>query len=155
MFCALRDGTVEKAVFVGSSNAGRLAGSTSMLGVDVHQITSSGWKITQETVCKLLPDLESLLATLPADTPVVIFAVDNSVFMCAAEDGSMAPLKKLPEIGGGFHAVGELVVAPDRSLVYMMANLKQIAAACGDRPVFIVSPIFASPCLPAIPRPDT
>jgi hypothetical protein len=132
MFCALCDGTVEKAVFVGSSNAGRLAGSTSMLGVDVHQITSSGWKITQETVSSC-----SGLGNIPGNsaggyTCVVIFAVDNSGFMCAAEDGSMAPLKKLPEIGGGFHAVGELVVAPDRSLVYTMANLKQIVAACKD-----------------------
>ncbi len=104
---------------------------------------------------KLLPDLETLLATLPADTPVVIFALDKSAFMCAAEDGSMAPLKKLPEIGVGFRAVGELVVAPDHSLVYTTETSSGLwPLAKTNRPSSSL-PFFVSPCLPAVPRPDT
>ena len=51
--------------------------------------------------------------------------------------------------GGGFHAAGDLVVATDRSLLHPVSNLKRIVEACGELPVFIVSPIFhffLSPC---------
>jgi hypothetical protein len=46
----------------------------------------------------LLPELQTLLATLPADTPI-IFALDNSSFMLAAADGSMSQLKKMSDCG--------------------------------------------------------
>ncbi len=36
MFCAFRDGTIEKALLIGGSNACKLASSTSMLGVDSY-----------------------------------------------------------------------------------------------------------------------
>ncbi len=55
---------------------------------------------------------------------MIIFGLDNTAFMCAADDGSMLPLKKVPEIGGGFHAIGELVVEPDRSLSHTTTHLK-------------------------------
>jgi hypothetical protein len=126
MFCALRDGTIEKTLLIGGSNAGKLAAATSMLGVDVFKLTSSGWKITQESVDSIIPQLVSQLEKLPADIPVVIFALDNSTFMCASEDGSMAPLKKIPEAGPGYHAVGELIVAPDRSLSHTISHLKRL-----------------------------
>ncbi len=97
---------------------------------------------TQDSVDSLIPQLVTQLEKLPADIPVVIFSLDNSTFMCASEDGSMAPLKKIPEAGPGYHAVGELIMAPDRSLSHSISHLKRLVAACGDRPVFLISPIF-------------
>jgi hypothetical protein len=47
MFCALRDGTIEKALFIGGSNADKLASSTSMLGVDAYKIATGGWKVSK------------------------------------------------------------------------------------------------------------
>jgi hypothetical protein len=149
MFCALRDGTIEKALFIGGSDASKLASSTSMLGVDSDKIAVGGWNISKESVDVLLPELQTLLATLLADTPIIIFALDNSSFMSAAADGSMSQLKKVPECGKGFHAAGDLVVAPDRSLLHPISSLTRIVEACGEHLVFIVSPIFRfvlSPC---------
>ncbi len=54
----------------------------------------------------------------------------------------MSPLKKMPEAGPGYHAVGELIIAPDRSLCNPISNLKRLVTACGDWAVFIISPIF-------------
>jgi hypothetical protein len=101
MFCALRDGTIEKVLFIGGSNVSKLASSTSMLGAASYKIAAGGWKISKESVDSLLPELQTLLATLPADTPIIIFALYNFSFMAAGADGSMSQLKKMLECGGG------------------------------------------------------
>jgi hypothetical protein len=43
---------------------------------------------------------------------------------------------------GGYHATGELIVAPDRALVNPIGNLKRVVEACGDHSVFVISPHF-------------
>jgi hypothetical protein len=48
----------------------------------------------------------------------------------------MSPLNKIPESGSGYHAAGELIVAPDRSLSNPITNLKRLVIACGDPAVF-------------------
>ncbi len=83
MFCALLNGTIEKVMFFGGSNANKLASSTSMLGVDSYKIAAGGWKISKESVDSLLPELRTQLGTLPADTPIIIFGLDNSSYMAA------------------------------------------------------------------------
>jgi hypothetical protein len=72
MYTALRTGAIEKAVFVGGSNAGNLAFSASALGLDAYRISKGGWKLSKDNVDKLLPDLKDLLGTVPPNTPVVI-----------------------------------------------------------------------------------
>jgi hypothetical protein len=56
------------------------------------------------------------------------------------EDGSMAIISKCVEGDDGFHVVGELVVAPERALGHVHVQLKRAVDACGDHPVFIVTP---------------
>jgi hypothetical protein len=56
------------------------------------------------------------------------------------EDGSMAIISKCVEGDDGFHVVGELVVAPERAMGQVHAQLKRAVDACGDHPVFIVTP---------------
>jgi hypothetical protein len=58
MYSALRTGAIEKAVFVGGSNAGNLAFSASALGLDAFRISKGGWKLSKDNVDKLLPDLK-------------------------------------------------------------------------------------------------
>ncbi len=53
MYTALR--AIEKAVFVGGSNASNLAYSASALGLDAYKIAKGGWKLSKENVDKLLP----------------------------------------------------------------------------------------------------
>jgi hypothetical protein len=63
MYSALRTGAIEKAVFVGGSNARNLAYSASALSPDAYQLTNGGWKLSKENVDKILPDLKDLLST--------------------------------------------------------------------------------------------
>jgi hypothetical protein len=106
MYTALRTGAIEKAVFVGSSNASNLAHSASALGLDAYNFTKGGWKLSKENVDKLLPDLKDLLGTLPPDTPVVIFCLDNTIFIGLNEDGSMSAISCCVEEDDSFHIRG-------------------------------------------------
>ncbi len=142
MHCALREGRVDKALFIGGSNASKLASATAMLGVDTSKIAKGGWKVTSDSVDLLLNDLEEQLSGMPPDTPIVLYCMDNSAFMSVSSDGSMAPLAKATGGEGGYHAAGELIVAPDRALVNPINNLRRVIEACGDHPVFVISPHF-------------
>jgi hypothetical protein len=62
--------------------------------------------------------------------------------MSVSNDGSMAPLAKATGGEGGYHTTGELIVAPDRALANPIGNLKRVIEACGDHPVFVISPHF-------------
>jgi hypothetical protein len=113
-----------------------------MLGVDTSKIAKGGWKVTSDSVDLLLNDLEDQLSGMPPDTPIVLYCMDNSAFMSVSSDGSMAPLAKATGGEGGYHAAGELIVAPDRALASPINNLKRLVEACGDHPVFVISPHF-------------
>jgi hypothetical protein len=142
MHCALREGRVDKALFIGGSNASKLASATAMLGVDTSKIARGGWKVTTSSVDLLLHDLEEQLTGMPPDTPIILYCLDNSAFMSVSNDDSMAPLAKATGGEGGYHATGELIVAPNRALVNPIGNFKRVVEACGDHPVFVISPHF-------------
>jgi hypothetical protein len=65
MHRALREGGVDKALFIGGSNASKLASATAMLGVDTSKIAKGGWKVTSDLVNLLLHDLEEQLLDAP------------------------------------------------------------------------------------------
>jgi len=140
MYSALRTGSVEAAVIIGGSIATNLANAAAALGLDVYKHTRSGWKLSKENVDNLLPDLKDTLGSVPPDTPVVLFCLDNSCFMGLNEDGSMNPISKCVEGDNGYHVKGALVVAPDRSLRQALEQKKRIIAECGNHPVFVISP---------------
>ncbi len=140
MYTALRTGAIEKAVFIGGSNASNLAYSASALGLDAYKIAKGGWKLSKENVDKLLPDLKDLLSTLPPDTPVVIFCLDNTSFLGLNEDGSMNAISRCVEEDDGFHVRGALVVAPEKAMKFFLEQLKRITHECGTHPVFVLTP---------------
>jgi hypothetical protein len=41
---------VEKALFIGGSNAQNLSHSASALGLDAYKITKGGWKLSKDNV---------------------------------------------------------------------------------------------------------
>ncbi len=140
MYTAIRTGAVEAAVFVGGSNALNLAYSASALGLDAYQLAKGGWKLTKDNVDKIIPDLRDVLGSVPPDTPVVLFCLDNSCFMGLADDGSMTHISRSIEGDDGFHVQGALVVAPERALKNALEQKKRLIEACGTHPVFIISP---------------
>ncbi len=99
-----------------------------------------GWKLSKENVDKILPDLNDLLSTVPPDTPVVIFCLDNSSFLGLKDDGSMSAISRCVEEDDGFHVQGALVVAPEKAMKYPLDQLKRITAECGTHPVFVLTP---------------
>jgi uncharacterized membrane protein YgcG len=140
MYSALRTGSVEAVVIVGGSHAGNLANAAAALGLDVYKHAKGGWRLTKENVDNLLPDLRDTLGSVPPDTPVVLFCLDNSCFMGLNEDGSMNPISKCVEGDDGYHVKGALVVAPERSIRQALEQEKRIIAVCGNHPVFVISP---------------
>jgi hypothetical protein len=140
MYIALRTGAMEKAVFVGGSNSSSLAFSASALGLDSYRISKGGWKLSKDNVDKLLPDLKDLLGTVPPDTPVVIFCLDNTSFLGLNEDGSMNAISRCVEEDDGFHVKGALVVAPEKAMKYFLEQLKRITSESGTHPVFVLTP---------------
>ncbi len=68
------------ALFIGGSNADKLANAAATLGVLSETITEGGWILTTSSVSIILPQVEPYCATLPPDAPVVIYCLDNSSF---------------------------------------------------------------------------
>ncbi len=69
--------------------------------------------------------------------------------MALKDDGNIAVISRCIEGDDGFHVVGELVVALERVLNHVHIQLKRAIEACGDHPVFIISPwprFIRTPC---------
>jgi hypothetical protein len=126
------------ALFIGASNADRLANSAATLGIITETITAGGWVLNTDAVTAILPQVSAYCASLPAEAPVVIYCLDNSSFCCANADGQLSAIIKLKD--GLFHAVGEIVVVHEVTLAAAVTNLKRIIIACGDRRVIIITP---------------
>jgi hypothetical protein len=82
---------------------------------------------------------------MPADSPVIIYCLDNSSFACANQDGAISAIRKLEKDktrpDNSYHVVGELIVAHEITLAAAVSNLKRIIAVCGGRLVIIVTPL--------------
>jgi len=154
MYSAMRAGGIETVVIVGGSHARRLSGSVSTLGLDTYRLATGGWKLSKDSVDRLLPDLKEMLESVPALTPVIFFCLDNSSFMCVKEDGSMSPISRCVEGDDGHHIAGALVVAPERSLNLAVEQLSRVINSCGNRPIFVISPIPRYISMPCCDSPD-
>jgi hypothetical protein len=127
------------ALFIGGSNAEKLANAAATLGVVSETITEGGWILTTSSVSIILPQVEAYCATLPPDAPVVIYCLDNSSFCCADQDGNLAAITK-DKTDNKYHVVGELVVVHEITMAAAVTNIKRLLAICGDRKVFIITP---------------
>jgi hypothetical protein len=139
MHAALRTGSVDSAIIIGGSNAGQLADCCTALGLDVVKHVKSGWKINKESVDLILPELAKTFETTSKNVPVIIQGLDNTAYFGATEDGGMAPLSQCVPKDKGYHAIGALVVASDRSISASVSQLNRLICACGDRQIFILS----------------
>jgi hypothetical protein len=60
-------------------------------------------------------------------------------FMDMSSDGTISPIKKLPD--GKYHMVGDLAITPGILLRPMYAALDEIIKLCGDRRIYILTPL--------------
>jgi hypothetical protein len=128
------------ALFIGGSNADRLANAAANVGVIPDTVTEGGWLLNMTSVTTVLPQIEAYCLTLPAEAPVIIYCLDNSSFSQADADGVITPIAKLAD--NKFHVVGEIIVAHEITMAAAVANLKRILAVCGGRKVYIITPLL-------------
>jgi hypothetical protein len=126
------------ALFIGGSNADRLANSAATLGIVSETITTAGWILSTDAVTAILPQVIEYCNSLPEEAPVVIYCLDNSSFCSANKDGQLSSITKLKD--GLYHVPGELVVVHEVTLAAAVTNLKRILVACGNRRVLIITP---------------
>jgi hypothetical protein len=153
MHATLRTGSIEAAIIIGGSNAGQQADCCTALGLSVTKHVKSGWKINKDSVDKILPDLAKTLSQTPENVPMIIQGLDNSAYLGATDDGGMAPLSQCIPKDKGFHAVGALVVASERSISSTVTQLNRLISACGGRQVFILSVITRFIIVPCCDHP--
>jgi hypothetical protein len=67
-----------------------------------------------------------MMGNLPAGTPIVLFCLDNSSFLAATEEVGLIPISKCVEEDDGYHVIGALVVAPERSIQFSVEQLNRI-----------------------------
>jgi hypothetical protein len=127
------------ALFIGGSNADKLANAAATLGVLSDTITEGGWNLTTPSVSSILPQVEAYCATLPPEAPVVIYCLDNSSFCWADQHGLLSAITK-DKTDNKYHVIGELVVVHEITLAAAVTNLKRLQAVCGERKVFIITP---------------
>ncbi len=101
-------------------------------------VTSSGWSLTPANINIIKGLLEAECIT-KLDFPVVIYAVDNSCSMNMSSDGTISPIKKLED--GKYHVVGDLAITPGILLRPMYAALDEIIKICGNRRIYILTPL--------------
>jgi hypothetical protein len=128
------------ALFIGGSNADRLANAAANVGIIPDTVTEGGWILNTSSVTTVLPQIEAYCLTLPPEAPVIIYCLDNSSFSQADGDGVISQIAKLKD--NKYHVVGELIVAHEITMAAAVANLKRILAVCGDRKVFIITPLL-------------
>ncbi len=58
------------ALFIGGSNADRLANSAATLGIIPETITTAGWVLSTDAVTAILPQVTELCGTLPEGAPL-------------------------------------------------------------------------------------
>jgi hypothetical protein len=152
LYPAFRTGCIETGAFVGGSNAKNLSAAAANSGIDSYKLATSGWKISRENIEKLIPDLKELMSRLPADTPIILFCLDNSSFLAASEEGGLLPISKCVPEDNGYHVKGALVVAPECALQHTLDLLKRVVSELSEYPIFIMSPItryISGPCCSA------
>jgi hypothetical protein len=65
--------------------------------------------------------------------------MDNSCFMNMSSDRTISPIKKLED--GKYHVVGDLAITPGILLRPMYAALDEIVKLCGERRIYILTPL--------------
>jgi hypothetical protein len=131
------------ALFIGTSNADRLANSAASLGIITETVTSGGWILNTDAITAILPQVTAYCASLPAEAPV--YCLDNSSFCSANADSQLSPISKQKDR----IVVGEIVVVHEITLAAAVTNLKRIILACGDRRIIIITPgprYLSQPC---------
>ncbi len=127
------------SIMIGGSNANRLREAMGHMGMEVVDITSGGWSLTPANLQTVKCLIQAECDTKP-DSPVIIYGLDNSCFMCLTAAGQLTPITRSTE-DNKYHVDGDLAITPPILLKPMFDTLSEIVAICGSRLVYILTPL--------------
>jgi len=131
---------------VGGSHARRLADAIEETGAvsTVHRLCVPGWRVTRTNVDKVVRELGTLS---PRPDRVIFQGLDNSVYYCLGEDGTLS-LPRKDNTDGSYHIEGELRVASKEQVLALMRLAHPILTAVEGADTTLVT------CLPRWSHPD-
>ncbi len=68
------------ALFIGGSNADRLANAGANVGIIPDTVTAGGWILNTSSVSTVLPKIEAYCLTLPSEAPVIYILLGQFFF---------------------------------------------------------------------------
>ena len=128
-------------ILVGGSHALRTANALARCGKKAIAATVAGWRPTQEMTGQLLRKIERALELCPDKSSVVaVFQMyDNCSYFARADDGSMAPAKKLSD--GKYHMEGASILAPKESQYVLFKKTLPILESVADLRKVVLAPL--------------
>jgi hypothetical protein len=131
-----------EVLVAGASNAGKLLPHLTCQEVNVTSLATPGWRLTGDKVA----DMASKLEALPEGSVLVLYGLDNSVFVAVDEDMRSGPPFRGRD--GKHHAHGRMEVVTGFIMDRIMKQLEELMLACKGRILIIVTPMprYWLPC---------
>jgi hypothetical protein len=130
-----------QVIVVGGSHAGRMASCMDDMKLDVVDLTTPGWTVSEASAEKLTTSLEKVMQEECDIKKVVIYHLfDNSIFYSQRPDGSTAP----PFRGGDgkYHIEGALKIIDRPALRDRFNMAAPLMRARGEECKIILSPLL-------------
>jgi hypothetical protein len=137
-------------VLVGASHLRNLARFLDTQEWQVHDLTTPGWRISEQSVEQKTQEIVKLSEHVDLEKSTIILQLfDNCVFMAGGAGGT----KNLPVRGhdGKYHVIGELVVADKAGVKDLAGKLVPLLKALGSAKKLVLSPLsryWLDPCCP-------
>jgi hypothetical protein len=129
------------SIMIGGSNASRLREAMGHMGKEIVDITSRGGgggvpHPRQPANC----EVSDPGRVWKPDSPVIIYGLDNSCFMCLSAAGQLTPITRSKE-DNKYHVDGDLAITPHILLKPIFETVSEIVTICGSRIVYILTPL--------------
>jgi hypothetical protein len=131
---------------MGGSHAGRLASCLDDLKLSVADLSTPGWKITEEAVDILIEQLQKVLKEEPDTTCILVLqAFDSSVYFGTGTNGEKVAAIKA---GGRYHIPGDMQCVDRDGFKELFNILTPLLRAGGECRKVILTPLILYPTKP-------
>jgi hypothetical protein len=130
-----------RLVMVGASHSARIANALEDMGAIVVDLSIPGWRISAESVCLMVQQLNTVLAEpFEGETYIIYQLFDNSIFLCRDEAG----VTTLPAKGddGRYHVNGQLVLMEKDAFRRLFTEILPLLRAGLDNVKVLLAPLL-------------